>query len=90
MVQRSQVSLFEGSEAQLACFLQGAYLGSEVFWYNNKNQPITASTRKYHLQQEKTWFNLTLQDTEWIQDSGTYRCAATNAVGNASATISLQ
>ncbi|XP_026527097.1 V-set and immunoglobulin domain-containing protein 10-like 2 [Notechis scutatus] len=90
MVQRSQVSLFEGSEAQLACFLQGAYLGSEVFWYNNKNQPITASTRKYHLQQENTWFNLTLQDTDWIRDSGTYRCAAINAVGNASATVILQ
>ncbi|XP_070808698.1 V-set and immunoglobulin domain-containing protein 10-like 2 [Pituophis catenifer annectens] len=90
MVQRSQVSLFEGSEVQLACFLQGAYLVSEVFWYNNKNQPITASARKYHLQQENAWFNLTLQDTEWIRDSGTYRCAAINAVGNASATISLQ
>ncbi|XP_060549556.1 V-set and immunoglobulin domain-containing protein 10-like 2 [Pantherophis guttatus] len=90
MVQWSQVSLFEGSEVQLACFLQGAYLVSEVFWYNNKNQPITASARKYHLQQENAWFNLTLQDTEWIRDSGTYRCAAINAVGNASATISLQ
>ncbi|XP_070621736.1 V-set and immunoglobulin domain-containing protein 10-like 2 [Erythrolamprus reginae] len=90
MVQRSQVSVFEGSEVQLACFLQGAYLGSEVFWHNNKNKPITANTRKYHLQHENTWFNLTLQDTEWIRDSGIYRCAAINAVGNASATIRLQ
>ncbi|XP_029142906.1 V-set and immunoglobulin domain-containing protein 10-like 2, partial [Protobothrops mucrosquamatus] len=90
MVERSKVSLFEGSEVQLACFLQGAYLGSEVLWYNNKNQPITANTRKYHLQQKNTWFNLTLQDIEWIRDSGIYRCAAINAVGNDSATISLQ
>ncbi|KAK9395087.1 carcinoembryonic antigen-related cell adhesion molecule 5 [Crotalus adamanteus] len=90
MVEWSKVSLFEGSEVQLACFLQGAYLGSEVLWYNNKNQPITANTRKYHLQQENTWFNLTLQDIEWIRDSGIYRCAAINAVGNDSATISLQ
>ncbi|XP_025021959.1 V-set and immunoglobulin domain-containing protein 10-like 2 [Python bivittatus] len=90
MVERSNVSLFEGGEVQLACLLQGAYLGSEVFWYNNKNQAITASTRKYQLQQENTWFNLTLKDTEWMWDSGIYRCAAINAVGSASATISLQ
>ncbi|KAL8173769.1 UNVERIFIED_CONTAM: hypothetical protein K2H54_024695 [Gekko kuhli] len=90
VVERAKMSLFEGSEVQLSCLLQGAYLGSEVFWYNNKNQVIRPDAQKYKLQQENAWFNLTLQDTEWMRDSGTYRCAALNAVGNASATISLQ
>ncbi|XP_062995576.1 V-set and immunoglobulin domain-containing protein 10-like 2 [Elgaria multicarinata webbii] len=90
LVERSKVSLFEGNEAQLACLLQGTYLGSEVFWYNNKNQVIRADARKYRLQQENAWFNLTLRDTEWMRDSGIYRCAAVNAVGNASAAINLQ
>ncbi|XP_077162461.1 V-set and immunoglobulin domain-containing protein 10-like 2 isoform X2 [Paroedura picta] len=90
VVERAKMSLFEGNEVQLSCLLQGAYLGSEVFWYNNKNQVIRADAQKYKLKQENAWFNLTLQDTEWMRDSGTYRCAALNAVGNASATISLQ
>ncbi|XP_054853324.1 V-set and immunoglobulin domain-containing protein 10-like 2 [Eublepharis macularius] len=90
VVERAKMSLFEGNEVQLSCLLQGAYLGSEVFWYNNKNQVIRADAQKYKLQQENAWFNLTLQDTEWMRDSGTYRCAALNAVGNASATINVQ
>nr|XP_056716790.1 V-set and immunoglobulin domain-containing protein 10-like 2 [Euleptes europaea] len=90
VVERAKMSLFEGNEVQLSCLLQGAYLGSEVFWYNNKNQVIRADAQKYKLQQGNAWFNLTLQDTEWMRDSGTYRCAALNAVGNASATINLQ
>ncbi|XP_066495692.1 V-set and immunoglobulin domain-containing protein 10-like 2 [Tiliqua scincoides] len=90
LVERSKVSLFEGNEVQLACLLQGAYLGSEVVWYNNKNQVIRPNARKYRLQQENAWFNLTLRDTEWMRDSGTYRCAAVNAVGNSSASVNLQ
>ncbi|KAH0623236.1 hypothetical protein JD844_031321 [Phrynosoma platyrhinos] len=90
VVEKSKVSLFEGNEVLLACQLQGTYLGSEVFWYNNKNQVIRPDAKKYRLQKENAWFNLTLQDTEWMKDSGIYRCAAMNAVGNASALVSLQ
>ncbi|XP_053125016.1 V-set and immunoglobulin domain-containing protein 10-like 2 isoform X2 [Hemicordylus capensis] len=90
LVERSKMSLFEGNEVQLACHLLGAYLGSEVFWYNNRNQVIRADARKYRLQQENAWFNVTLRDTEWMKDSGVYRCAAMNAVGNASVSINLQ
>ncbi|XP_060643333.2 V-set and immunoglobulin domain-containing protein 10-like 2 [Anolis sagrei] len=90
VVERSKVTLFEGNGVQLACHLLTAYLGSEVFWYNNKNQVIRSDAKKYRLQKENAWFNLTLQDTEWMKDSGIYRCAAINAVGNASAFVNLQ
>lgn len=83
------MSLFEGDEVQLGCMLQGPHLGSEVFWYNNKNQVIRPDAQKYRLQQSGTWFKLTIRDTEWPSDSGTYRCAAVNAVGNTSLPISL-
>ncbi|XP_019402439.1 PREDICTED: carcinoembryonic antigen-related cell adhesion molecule 5 [Crocodylus porosus] len=89
VAESTEVSLFEGDEVQLGCMLQGPHLGSEVFWYNNKNQVIRPDAQKYKLQQSGTWFKLTVRDTEWPGDSGTYRCAAVNAVGNASLPISL-
>ncbi|KYO35795.1 hypothetical protein Y1Q_0010215 [Alligator mississippiensis] len=89
VAESTEVSLFEGDEVQLGCMLQGPHLGSEVFWYNNKNQVIRPDAQKYRLQQSGTWFKLTIRDTEWPSDSGTYRCAAVNAVGNTSLPISL-
>ncbi|XP_032625924.2 V-set and immunoglobulin domain-containing protein 10-like 2 [Chelonoidis abingdonii] len=86
---RTEVSLFEGSEVQLACTLQGPHLGSEVFWFNNKHQVIRPDAARYRLQQGDAWFNLTIRDTEWMRDSGTYHCAAMNAVGNATIPIRL-
>ncbi|XP_006034393.1 V-set and immunoglobulin domain-containing protein 10-like 2 [Alligator sinensis] len=89
VAESTEVSLFEGDEVQLGCMLQGPHLGSEVFWYNNKNQVIRPDAQKYRLQQSGTWFKLTVRDTEWPSDSGIYRCAAVNAVGNTSLPISL-
>ncbi|XP_075765385.1 V-set and immunoglobulin domain-containing protein 10-like 2 [Pelodiscus sinensis] len=89
VAERAEVSLFEGGEARLACALQGPHLGSEVFWYNNRRQVVRPDTVRYRLQQAGAWFNLTVRDTEWLRDSGTYQCAAVNAVGNASLPIRL-
>ncbi|XP_038236329.1 V-set and immunoglobulin domain-containing protein 10-like 2 [Dermochelys coriacea] len=88
--ERTEVSLFEGGEVQLACALQGPHLGSEVFWFNNKHQVIRPDAARYRLQQGDAWFNLTIRDTEWMRDSGTYHCAAVNAVGNATVPIRLR
>nr|XP_042707942.1 V-set and immunoglobulin domain-containing protein 10-like 2 [Chrysemys picta bellii] len=88
--ERTEVSLFEGGEVQLACALQGPHLGSEVFWFNNKHQVIRPDAARYRLQQGDAWFNLTIRDTEWMRDSGTYHCAAVNAVGNTTVPIRLR
>ncbi|XP_067422909.1 V-set and immunoglobulin domain-containing protein 10-like 2 [Emydura macquarii macquarii] len=90
VAERAEVSLFEGGEVQLACALQGAHLGAEVFWYNNRRQVIRPDAARYRLQQGDAWFNLTIRDTEWMRDSGTYHCAAVNAVGNATVPIALR
>lgn len=88
--ERTEVSLFEGGEVRLACALQGPDLGSEVFWFNNKHQVIRPDAARYRLQQGDAWFNLTIWDTEWMRDSGTYHCVAVNAVGNATVPIRLR
>ncbi|XP_037738015.2 V-set and immunoglobulin domain-containing protein 10-like 2 [Chelonia mydas] len=88
--ERTEVSLFEGGEVRLACALQGPHLGSEVFWFNNKHQVVRPDAARYRLQQGDAWFNLTIRDTEWMRDSGTYRCVAVNAVGNATVPIRLR
>ncbi|CAM4686798.1 unnamed protein product [Caretta caretta] len=88
--ERTEVSLFEGGEVRLACALQGPHLGSEVFWFNNKHQVIRPDAARYRLQQGDAWFNLTIRDTEWMRDSGTYHCVAVNAVGNATVPIRLR
>ncbi|CAM4666297.1 unnamed protein product [Lepidochelys olivacea] len=88
--ERTEVSLFEGGEVRLACALQGPHLGSEVFWFNDKHQVIRPDAARYRLQQGDAWFNLTIQDTEWMRDSGTYHCVAVNAVGNATVPIRLR
>ncbi|KAM7137791.1 V-set and immunoglobulin domain-containing protein 10-like 2 [Macrochelys suwanniensis] len=87
--ERTELSLFEGGEVQLACALQGPHLGAEVFWFNNKHQVIRPDAARYRLQQGDAWFNLTIRDTEWLRDSGTYHCVAVNAVGNATVPIRL-
>ncbi|XP_029429136.1 V-set and immunoglobulin domain-containing protein 10-like 2 [Rhinatrema bivittatum] len=88
--QRNSISVFDGGMAQLSCFLKSAQPTSEMFWYNNKNVVIVPDSQKYGILQEGRWSNLTIRDTAWSSDSGTYKCSAFNAVGNSNLSISLQ
>ncbi|XP_068274236.1 V-set and immunoglobulin domain-containing protein 10-like 2, partial [Nyctibius grandis] len=92
--ERSEVAVLEGGEARLACRRRGggssADLGAAVVWYDPKEREVTPGVAKYRLDRGEAWLNLTVRDAEWPGDSGTYRCAAANAVGTASLPVRLR
>ncbi|KAM9269243.1 LOW QUALITY PROTEIN: V-set and immunoglobulin domain-containing protein 10-like 2 [Morus bassanus] len=91
-VERSEVAVLEGGEAQLACRRHGssADLGATVVWYGPKEQEVSAGLAKYRLERGEVWVNLTVCDAEWPGDGGIYRCAAANAVGTTSLPVRLR
>ncbi|XP_074018611.1 V-set and immunoglobulin domain-containing protein 10-like 2 [Numenius arquata] len=91
--ERSEVAVLEGGEARLACRHSGGNgdnLGATLVWYDPKEREVTPGLAKYRLEQGETWVNLTVGDTEWPGDGGTYRCTAANAVGTASLPVRLR
>ncbi|KAF5906950.1 V-set and immunoglobulin domain-containing protein 10-like 2, partial [Clarias magur] len=90
MTQGSVVSVYEGNDVQLTCILRKNIPPvTEITWYNNSKQNVGETPRKYLLQQDGTWFNLTVKETDSSVDSGKYWCSASNAVGVAEIPISL-
>ncbi|XP_026990005.2 titin-like isoform X1 [Tachysurus fulvidraco] len=88
--QRSMVSVYEGNDVQLNCILSKNYPPiTENTWYNNSKQNVGETPRKYVLQQDGTWFNLTVKETDSNMDSGQYWCSAANAIGKAEIPILL-
>ncbi|KAM6312669.1 LOW QUALITY PROTEIN: V-set and immunoglobulin domain-containing protein 10-like 2 [Podargus strigoides] len=91
--ERSEVVVLEGGEARLACRRGGgggATLSATVAWYNPRGREVTPELPKYRLEQGEAWLNLTVHDAEWPGDSGTYVCAAANAVGTTSLPVRLR
>ncbi|KAM9369936.1 LOW QUALITY PROTEIN: V-set and immunoglobulin domain-containing protein 10-like 2 [Phaethornis superciliosus] len=90
-VERSEVAVLEGGEARLACRRGGGVdLGATMVWYDPQEREVTLGMAKYQVEQGEAWLNLTVRDAEWPADSGTYRCAAANAVGTASCPVHLR
>ncbi|KAJ8402146.1 hypothetical protein AAFF_G00370110 [Aldrovandia affinis] len=89
VTQRSIVSVYEGSDVQLTCVLRANYPATEITWYNNLRHMVWDTPRKYQLHNEAAWSNLTVRETDGMQDSGQYWCSATNAVGGAEIPITL-
>lgn len=90
MTQGSVVTVYEGNDVQLTCILRKNNPPvTEITWYNNSKQNVSEAPRKYVLQQDGTWFNLTVKETDSRMDSGKYWCSASNAVGVAEIPISL-
>ncbi|XP_078122856.1 V-set and immunoglobulin domain-containing protein 10-like 2 [Sander vitreus] len=88
LTQRRVVSVYEGSDVQLTCNLRANYLPvSEITWFNNQGVGVL-DTSKYALLQTSAWANLTVRDSE-TQDSGEYRCFASNAVGGTEINVTL-
>ncbi|XP_035482330.2 V-set and immunoglobulin domain-containing protein 10-like 2 [Scophthalmus maximus] len=89
LTQRRVVSVYEGSDVQLTCNLRANYLPvSEITWFNNQGVDVRETT-KYNLLQTSAWANLTVRDTDEIQDSGEYRCTTSNAVGGTEINVTL-
>ncbi|XP_035846827.1 V-set and immunoglobulin domain-containing protein 10-like 2 [Sander lucioperca] len=89
LTQRRVVSVYEGSDVQLTCNLRANYLPvSEITWFNNQGVGVL-DTSKYALLQTSAWANLTVRDTDETQDSGEYRCFASNAVGGTEINVTL-
>uniref|UniRef100_A0A8C5PFH2 Ig-like domain-containing protein n=1 Tax=Leptobrachium leishanense TaxID=445787 RepID=A0A8C5PFH2_9ANUR len=84
------ISVLEGNDAQIGCFLRSANLTAEITWFNNKNKEITPDSQKYGILKGTNWSTLTIRETEWSIDGGFYQCSAFNAVGNSSNSIWLQ
>ncbi|XP_030320502.1 LOW QUALITY PROTEIN: V-set and immunoglobulin domain-containing protein 10-like 2 [Calypte anna] len=90
-VERSEVEVLEGGEARLACRRGGGIdLGATMAWYDPQEREVTPGMAKYRVEQGEAWLNLTVRDAEWPADTGTYRCAAANAVGTASCPVHLR
>ncbi|XP_022072060.2 V-set and immunoglobulin domain-containing protein 10-like 2 [Acanthochromis polyacanthus] len=89
LTQRRIVSVYEGSDVQLTCNLRDNYLpANEITWFNNQGLSVR-DTFKYRLLRTSTWVNLTVRDTEQVQDSGEYRCTTSNAVGGTEINVTL-
>ncbi|KAM6911628.1 V-set and immunoglobulin domain-containing protein 10-like 2 [Lycodopsis pacificus] len=89
LTQRRVVSVYEGSDVQLTCNLRANYLPvSEITWFNNQGVGVR-DTSKYALLQTSAWANLTVRDTDEIQDSGEYKCYTSNAVGVTEINVTL-
>ncbi|MCI4386614.1 hypothetical protein PGIGA_G00064500 [Pangasianodon gigas] len=90
MTHHSVVSAYEGNDVQLTCILIKNYPPvTEITWYNNSKQNVGETPRKYVLQQDGVWFNLTVRETDSKVDSGQYWCSAANAVGVAEIPVLL-
>ncbi|TSQ12721.1 V-set and immunoglobulin domain-containing protein 10-like 2 [Bagarius yarrelli] len=92
MTQRSVVTVYEGNDVQLTCILSQNYPAvTEITWYNNMKQKVgdSGTPKKYVLQQAAAWSNLTVRETDGMEDGGQYWCSATNAVGGAEIPIML-
>ncbi|XP_035383022.1 V-set and immunoglobulin domain-containing protein 10-like 2 [Electrophorus electricus] len=90
MTQSNTVSVFEGTDVQLTCFLAKHYPPvSGVIWYNNIRKNVGYIPKKYILQQSAAWYNLTVRETDIMVDSGQYWCSAANAVGGTEIPIML-
>ena len=84
------VSVYEGSDVELTCILTANYPpAGDITWFNNRRQEVRSVPQKYLLQREAAWANLTVRETDGIQDSGQYWCSASNAVGGAEIPITL-
>ncbi|KAG8434690.1 hypothetical protein GDO86_012882 [Hymenochirus boettgeri] len=85
----SETSVREANNIPLMCYLKSSNLTSEVIWYNNMNMAISSDSPKYSMIKENGWYNLTINDAIYKEDSGQYRCSAFNAVGNSSVSINV-
>ncbi|KAM4726248.1 V-set and immunoglobulin domain-containing protein 10-like 2 [Anableps anableps] len=89
LTQRRIISVYEGSDVQLTCNLRANYLpANEITWFNNQGVDVR-DTSKYMLLRTSAWANLTVRDTDEMQDSGEYRCSTSNAVGGAEINVTL-
>ncbi len=89
VTQRSMMTVYEGSDAQLTCILSRNYPVTEITWFNNLKQHVNEIPKKYILERAAAWTNLTVRETDSNTDSGHYWCSATNAVGGAEIPIML-
>uniref|UniRef100_A0A3B5Q563 Uncharacterized protein n=1 Tax=Xiphophorus maculatus TaxID=8083 RepID=A0A3B5Q563_XIPMA len=89
LTQRRVISVYEGSDVQLTCNLRANYLpANDITWFNNQGVDVR-DTSKYMLLQTSAWANLTVRETDEMQDSGEYRCSTSNAVGGAEINVTL-
>ncbi|PWA22974.1 hypothetical protein CCH79_00001882 [Gambusia affinis] len=89
LTQRRVISVYEGSDVQLTCNLRANYLpANEITWFNNQGVDVR-DTSKYMLLRTSAWANLTVRETDEMQDSGEYRCSTSNAVGGAEINVTL-
>ncbi len=64
VTQRSMMTVYEGSDAQLTCILSRNYPVTEITWFNNLKQHVNEIPKKYVLEQAAAWTNLTVRETD--------------------------